>query len=266
MTSATATASEIELVRAWLVFMDRKYNLNIFKKENKRVGTVKKVGLDKLQNMMWGDRICHFYQSGGIKFFPSWFATWPITKILGLSKQAVRHIADNSESRACDMGGAMTLRADCRYTTGITYLIDGSLKRIALLLRGFEATGGEIGNPMIGCGAGIVKYMKAPFPLFPNITVDPDEIRPFNYLEAKAHLNKARSKKSSTSPEHKIIAKAFYFLSAMEDPEREWPDNTLANFPAKNYQEDMEGGVGGGLVQAALDYVSVEHRSEHITL
>jgi len=260
------TAIKTELVRAWLVFLEREYSLDVFRKENKRFGTVRKIPLDILENMMWSDKVCQFYWMAGLKS-ALWFATWPITKVLGLSKDAVSHIIDNCQSSACDMGGALTIRAYGNYRTGLTYRVELPLKRIASLLRGFQATGGEIGDPMIGCGAGVVKYLGAPFPKFPNIPVDPDLVRPFDYLAAKADISRSVTDRDYL-PRYKGrgVAKGCYFFELMSKPDLHFPFNPLPDFPKKNYCEDMEGGVGGGLVQTALNYVSAEARSQRISL
>lgn len=251
------TVTERQLRRAWLVFLERGNSFSVFRKENKRLGPVRKIPLEILESMMWGDKVCQFYKMSGMQW-PVWFATWPITKLLGLTEYAIMHILSDSEFSACDVGGAIIIRASSRYISGVTYRVNNSLKRIASLLRDFQETGGEVGDPMIGCGAGVLKYLGTPFPGFPNIIVDPDIIRPFNYLQARADLKKPASNTQ------RGIGKAFYFLPAMEDPEREWPENTLANFPVRNYREDMEGGVGGGLVETALNLVPAGASSEHI--
>lgn len=249
----------LPLTRAWLIFMERQYyTLSSFKKENAYLGVTREIPLEILAKMMWGDRMCCFYQKSGIKS-PLWFATWPVTKLKGLSKAAIRHVADNCQNTVLELGGVLITCAYASYRTGTTYKVDAPLNRIAKLLQTFNPTGDAIGHPRIGCGPGVMKYVKTPYPMFPNIPFDPDDIRPFNIAAASADIKVPENKKRS-------VAKGFYLLENMNDPEYSWPLNPCPEIPAKNYIEDAEGGVGSGLLQSALNYRSAEARSEHITL
>jgi len=207
---------------------------------------------EKCRNTRWLQGGTHVYSGGVIS---------EIYLLEGLCKNP--HIADNCKVTACDLGGLNVIRAYASYTTGITHKVDAPISRIARLLKGFEAAGGDIGHLMIGCGANVLKNSRAPFPLFPNIPIEEDIIRPFNYLAAKAGIV---YRKKTTENRRRGVAKGFYLLEQMDDPDYSWPLNPSPEIPAKNYVEDLEGGVGCGLVQSALNYKSAEDRSERITL
>lgn len=247
----------LPLTRAWLVFMEtRYYTLQKFKKENACLGVTREIPLEILERMMWGDKICCFYQLAGIKS-PLWFAVWPITRLEGLSKKAIQHVADNCKVTPVDLGGQLIIRAHGSYSTGTTYKVETTLYRVVSLLRGFQSTEGDIGHPRIGCGPLVLKYVKTPYPMFPNIPFDPEEIRPFNLAAASADIKTPEGKR-------RPVAKGFYLLEKMNDPEYSWPINPCPEVPARNYIEDAEGGVGCGLVQSALNYISATARIGHI--
>ena len=252
----TANA-KVDLVRAWIVFLEKRYyTLKVVYKENGRFGVVRKIPLKLLHKMMWGDKICCFYKMASL-IAPLWYATWPITKLEGLSKAALRCISDNCKSTPCNLGGRDLIRGYGSYTTGITYKVDASLNRIGRLLMRFDPTGEAVGDLMIGCGPNVMKRRQAPFPAFPNISIDEELIRPFNYMSAITDIRKTKGRKRG-------VGKGFYLLEQMNDPDYSWPLNPSPEIPAKNYVEDMEGGVGCGLVQTALNYISAEERVEHI--
>jgi hypothetical protein len=93
--------------------------------------------------------------------------------------------------------------------------------------------------------------------MFPNIAFDPEEIRPFNLSAATADIKRPEKKE-------RPVANGFYLLENIGDPDYSWPLNPCPEIPAKNYIQDMEGGVGCGLVQSALNYIPAQDRTEHI--
>lgn len=251
----TDEETQIELERAWLMFLSSDYNFKAFKTEAKSQGLLKDVSLDILARMMWGDKVAVFYTPSKSPW-ALWCATWPITKLLGLSWEAMRHISHNCNVSACDLGGLLMIRPTCTYTTGLTYHVKAPLSRVASLLRGMETTGGDVGHPMIACGPGVLKYMRTPYPSFPNIAIDKDLVRTFNIVAALAGIEQEGKGRGT--------AKGFYSFAQMEDPDVQWELNPSPEIPAKNSIEDLEGGVGVGLVQGVLQYASAEDRSERI--
>lgn len=156
-------------MRSWLHWIGKSYySIHKFTEEALRVGVSRRVSLDVLERMTYGDIVScvqkpHGYKSGVI------FLEFPIQVITGLSAAAMDKVKDSFDCRIADVGGAVVSRGCGSYITGMTYIVDADAREIAGALKEAKEEGADLGQPMIGCGPEFVQIVPDPQPLLQDI-------------------------------------------------------------------------------------------------
>jgi len=150
---------------SWIHWIGKSYyTIHKFTEEALRIGVSRRVSLDVIESMTYGDTVScvqkpHGYKSGAI------FLEFPIHAITGLSKQAMDAICDKYDHRIADVGGEVVDRGCGGYITGMTYIVDADMSEIAGVLNKAKREGVDLGEPMIGCRPEAVQVVYKPFPL-----------------------------------------------------------------------------------------------------
>lgn len=160
----------------WLHFVDKaQYYRTQFVREAQGMGIARRVPLDTLKEMDWGEMVTCVMENGeaGVKS-PVMFLEFPISHVTGIGAWAVDQFLDMYPCRPCDLGGDLIRRKVCSYGTGLSYRVDASLAEVAEYLETLAAEpGAYIGFPMVGCGKGEVKLVQKPFPFFRGMSFKP---------------------------------------------------------------------------------------------
>lgn len=153
----------------WIHWIGKSYyTIHKFTEEALRIGVSRRVSLQVIETMTYGDIVScvqmpHGYKSGAI------FLEFPIHAITGLSKEAMDAIKDKFDHRIADVGGEVVDRGCGGYITGMTYIVDADMSQIAGVLKKAKADGADLGQPMIGCRPEVVQVVDKPFPLLLDI-------------------------------------------------------------------------------------------------
>lgn len=160
----------------WLHFVDKSQYYRVqFVREAQEIGIARRVPLDTLKRMEWGDMVTCVMENGeaGVKS-PVMFLEFPISHVTGIGAWAVAQFLDMYPCRVLDVGGDLVKRKTCYYATGLSYRVDASLRAVAEYLENLAAEdGADIGFPMVGCNKGEVSLVKRPFPYFRGLTASP---------------------------------------------------------------------------------------------
>jgi hypothetical protein len=135
-----------ETGRHWLHFVGRKYykTPKAFAREAEGAGVTRRLSLQTLERMAWGDEVVLVQRSGKSTIV---FGAFTLSTLTGLSAEAVHAIGRAGTLEQVADGGDLVERGCGSYVTGPTFAVGGlTLAEIAALLR--ECA--DPGKPMIG--------------------------------------------------------------------------------------------------------------------
>jgi len=148
----------------WLHFVGQKYYTRAqFVKEAKTYGITRRVSLQVLRSMDWGDTVLLAIVEGKS---PVLFGQFSISVLSGLSDVASKALEAFFGLEKIDDGGRVIARGCGSYVTGPSYRIDASLPEIAEFLLAMQRGGHDIGRPMVGGNFEhhqLVRLKKIPF-------------------------------------------------------------------------------------------------------
>jgi hypothetical protein len=179
----------------WLHFVDKtKYFRAGFVKEAEALGIARRVPLDTLKEMQWGEMVTCAMVKGEIGVTsPVMFLEFPISHVTGIGAWAVAQFLDMYPCRPFDIGGDLIMRQTCVYATGTSYRVDATLQEVAEYLETLESEpGAEIGSPMVGCENSEVRRIKTPFPIIRGMTAAPGFL-PFDSEKVENAIHNWRS-------------------------------------------------------------------------
>ena len=192
----------------WLHFVSKmQYHRAEFVREAQALGVARRVPLDTLKQMEWGDMVTCVMENGeaGVKS-PVMFLEFPISHVTGIGALAVAQFLDMYPCRLSDFGGDLITRKTCEYATALSYRVEASLAEVAEYLQLLaEQEDTCIGFPMVGCDKGEVKLVKKPFPFFRGMTAEPGFIHFDSDKLMKAIENwRAQKKRPQLSDSFKV--------------------------------------------------------------
>lgn len=164
---------------AWLHFIGKQYYyMSRFIKEAQSAGISRRVSLQVLKQMQWGDQVGCAQSEPGLKS-PSVFLEFRIETITGLSRAVHRDIMEKFPCRVVDLGGQRISRGCGEYITGISIETHASIEDVVSVIEahnGYEdseqegiAGDASKSQPMIGCGAESVRLLGKPFPILRDV-------------------------------------------------------------------------------------------------
>lgn len=130
----------------WIHFIGRQYyTRQEFVAEAEAVGVTRRVSMQTLKRMSFGDRVLLAIQDGKSAVI---FGSFRVTTLSGLSKDAVDKIAAKVHVEVADSGRAgMTVNRGCgSYVVGFTFHANAELPELAALAAEAE----DPGKPMVG--------------------------------------------------------------------------------------------------------------------
>ncbi len=132
----------------WLHFVGRKYyTQNSFAAEAGKQGITRRVSLDVLKGMEWGDRVLLAMWNGKKTLV---FGSYFIDRVSGLSREAYDGIRKAFKSLPVDTGGLLVVRGCGSYNTGPCSDTEATIEQIARLLELLQKDDVPIGKPMVG--------------------------------------------------------------------------------------------------------------------
>lgn len=159
------------------------YSRGSFIREAKKYGITRRVALNVLKKMSWGDRVLLAIMDGKT---PVIFGEFRIERISGLSSEVMKVIAEKGllESQT-DPGGIVVRRGCGSYVAGPTYSVRTTIEQIAKIIENEE----NPGKPMVGG-----KFIPHPLVRLKDLKFR-QGFRLFNY-EAFAEAYKAEKEKA----------------------------------------------------------------------
>lgn len=132
----------------WLHFIGQKYYTRTsFVREAKKFGITRRISLNDLAQMAWGDTILLAIKDGKSAVL---FGEFTIATLSGLSQEATEALRDSYDLVLTSPGGVRIERGCGAYIAGETYAISASIAEIAAKLKTLKSKGIDIGKPMIG--------------------------------------------------------------------------------------------------------------------
>jgi len=135
-------------MRVWLHFIGKQYySRGKFVKEAKQYGITRRVSLQQLKKMAYGDMVLLAMMDGKS---PVVFGSFVIDKISGLSPAASAVIKEKFEYETVSEGGAIVVRGCGMYIEGARYAVKATLREVVDVLEGLKEQEVDIGKPMVG--------------------------------------------------------------------------------------------------------------------
>jgi hypothetical protein len=132
----------------WLHFIGRQYyTRQSFVKEARQFGVSRRVSLNELKKMDWGDTVLLAIMEGKSGVL---FGQFTIERLTGLSRDASLVLEKWFGLEKVNDGGIVVRRGCGEYVTGPEYRINASLAEIADILQTLKTQGVDIGRPMVG--------------------------------------------------------------------------------------------------------------------
>lgn len=157
----------------WAHWIGRKYySIPQFIEESRQYGITRRVSLNMLKKMSWGDVVSCIQREPGLKS-GTVFLEFPIEMISGLSTEAQEQVVETFPCRQVDEGGLMVARGCGDYITAGTYEIDAPMANVTEFIRHLAEKGEDVGQPMIGCRPESVEVIGAPTPLLRDVPFRP---------------------------------------------------------------------------------------------
>jgi len=184
---------------SWLHWIGKSYyTLAGFASEAQKFGISRRVSLQNLKKMSWGDWVCCLYDTARDKG-GTYFLEFRIEKITGLSAEATRMLQDEFALRPIDFGGTAIIRGCGDYMTGVTFYCDADMSQVVDRLDKAKDEGMDIGKPMIGCEPPAVKTTWLPMPVFSDIPFR-QGFRSFDRRKARIDIAMCRKESKSKTP------------------------------------------------------------------
>jgi len=145
------------------------YTIPKFIEEAKKYGITRRVAPLLLRGMSWGDMVLCVQPEPGIEPFSA-FIEFPITKLVGISEEAQKRLAEEFEVQlTIEAPEEPVVERECgSYEQGASYSIDTSLSAIAHRLKELSKEI-DIGKIMVGCYPEEVIYIPEPYPRIRNL-------------------------------------------------------------------------------------------------
>lgn len=189
----------------WIHFIGQTYyTIKSFEKEATKYGVSRRISLDTLKKMDWGNVVLLAMKVGRT---PVLFGKFEVTGISGLSAEATEKISQKFKVYRVSSGGLLVKRGCGAYIAGPSYLTDASLPELANFLIELKKSGVDIGKPMV---KGVysrhkhVRLKSIPFR---------QGFRKFNYELFLKELEKAEEKNPSRTP---AVKGQFYVIDTEE--------------------------------------------------
>ena len=139
-------------MKTWLHFIGRQYYSKAkFIKEARRYGITRRVALQVMKKMEFGDLVLLAMRPTKAAKAPEIFGSFEIEAVSGLSPEASAAIRERFRWRLVDNGGRVIGRGCGRYIEGPCYVLENAtLREIAMILEELKEQGIDIGRPMVG--------------------------------------------------------------------------------------------------------------------
>lgn len=212
-------------MQVWLHFVGRQYyTRKSFIREAKLYGVSRRISLQELKRMNWGDRVLLAIMEGksGVVF-----GYFQVERLAGLSPEAHEAIRDRFGGEIVDHGGGIVKRGCGVYVVGPTFVTPASLAEIAACLEELKAQGVDIGRPMVA-GA----FAEGPLARLASIP-HRQGFRLFDYAKFIAALQEAKAANGRKMP---VVRGQFY---AEPTPAEEAAGGAIQ--AAKSYRRKEEG-------------------------
>lgn len=135
-------------MKTWLHFVGRQYYSKAkFVKEAKQYGVTRRVSLQQLKKMAYGDMVLLAMMDGKS---PVVFGSFVIEKISGLSPAASAAVREKFKYEVVSEGGGLVVRGCGMYIEGAKYVIKAALRDVVDVLEELKGQGEDIGLPMVG--------------------------------------------------------------------------------------------------------------------
>jgi hypothetical protein len=135
-------------MRVWLHFIGKQYySRGKFVKEAKQYGVTRRVSLQQLKKMAYGDMVLLAMMDSKS---PVVFGSFVIDKISGLSPAASAAVKEKFECEMVSEGGSLVVRGCGMYIEGARYAVKATLREIVDILEELKEQGKDIGLPMVG--------------------------------------------------------------------------------------------------------------------
>lgn len=155
---------------SWLHFIGAKYyTMEGFINECMQYGATRRVSLNVLKRMSWGDRVSCVQKPKGVKGVAV-FMEFPITRLSGLTEGAVRWIHRKCTKIVKVSDGGEEVDRECgSYETGATYSVEMTLGDLAAALEFLQKRGEDIGKLMVGCSPNQIRVVPKPQPVLRDV-------------------------------------------------------------------------------------------------
>lgn len=153
----------------WLHWIGKKYySIDEFLEEGKRVGVSRRVSLNFLARMNWGDKVYCIqkkpkYRNGSV------FCCFPVKLLTGLSSEICKELCEVFPMEKISEGGEIVERECGDYVTGSSYEVKVPLKTIVSYIIRRQKEGVDIGKPMVGCDLSSFRTLVQPWAIMKNI-------------------------------------------------------------------------------------------------
>lgn len=135
-------------MKTWLHFVGRQYYSRAkFIREAKRYGVTRRVSLQQLKKMAFGDRVLLAMLEGKS---PVVFGSFVIEKISGLSPVASVAIREKFQGEQVSAGGGLVIRGCGTYIEGRCFVVSATLQDIVGVLEELKDQEVDVGLPMVG--------------------------------------------------------------------------------------------------------------------
>ena len=152
---------------SWMHFIGRSYyTIPKFIEESRKHGITRRIALLPLMAMNWNDRVLCVQQEPNVEAFSA-FIEFPITKVVGLTPEAIEAISGLvTIKKVADAPEEPEVERGCgSYSEGAMYTLEEMpLCDVAKLLKKLKDEGLEIGKLMIGCSPDDITYIPEPYP------------------------------------------------------------------------------------------------------
>jgi len=216
---------------AWIHWIGKSYYKTPLKfiKESQLQGITRRVAPKVLAKMNWDEPVYCIQKESGKKW-GSVYLRYRITRLSGLSIEAQEKLAELYDVQMVDPGGDEVSRECGDYVTGATYTISGAaLSEIGQLLVAMNAAGGDIGQPMIGCGREGFDILEKPWATLNGVPFRPG-FRPFNDMLFHTMVADMRQQRPGKRP---IIKGQQFYTDAQMGTDREGVFQVVTDYQKK---------------------------------
>lgn len=203
---------------AWLHWIGKSYyTIGSFITESEQYGITRRVALNVLERMNWGDKVLCIQKEDGAKS-GSIFLEFNIERLSGLSAEAEKALAKRWSIVMIDPGGDRVERECGEYETGPLCAFEGAtLPEIARILKSLKTSGVDIGKPMIGCSKGYFSVYNEPLTRLRDVPFRPG-FRTFDYTKFLSAVAEKRVK----NPKRRVVLTNAQFYGDISNSARKY--------------------------------------------